>query len=101
MPLIEIAARILRGSDLGIPGQIFDRPTRIENEVRNVRARKAEVRRVREVESLEAELGLEAIFDREIAGHRKIHVDDAGAAHGAKAGVAESQSGDRLESQRI
>src|SRR5205823_1916472 len=84
-----------------VPSEVLNRPVRVQHHVRNIAARHCEVRRVCEVESLEAELELVALFHHEIAGNGEIHVGDAGPAQRIEAGVAEAQPGDWLKRQRI
>src|ERR1019366_831117 len=88
-------------SDLAEPSQVLDRSIRVQDHTRDVASRKGKVRSVGEVEGLEAELKLVPLFDREFAGHGKVHVHDARPAQGVKSEIAKALPRDRLESQGV
>ena len=95
-PLVDaFPAAVCRARDRRETAEVSNGAIRIELEIRHVGAWIGEVRRVRQVEDLQAELDGCALRKRELPEHAQVEVGEARAAHAVEAGRAESPLGDR------
>src|SRR3954469_20079593 len=98
---VVVASQVLSPGDRGVPAEVPDGAVGVQGHVRDVGVGQAEMRRIAEVERLEAELDQEALLKPEIAGKREIGADGARSAQRIETGVAEAHSGDRGKCQRV
>ena len=83
------------------PFRFLTEPSEFSLQVRHVRCRIGEVRRVRNVERIGTDLNGDALRDFEIAKDVEVQVGAVRPAEGIKTGVSEAHCSDRGEGERV